>query len=196
LFSPWGPRYNNRSPKIEENDPETNTLREIKNIFNKFNDLGYTIKFLLMPADAYGTEVNNLSQTFVTDYFKWLEDRTNKELKTLNQCDVEVKLWSEIREEQKNRYDTLSFEIDQNFNSYIKDGEFQNAMQVAKVFNPKNAQSSARKYCIERLVEGNIINEIYTPIKLSLVRKEKDTLDGPLKRIYLIKNRAPWLGGK
>ena len=45
-------------------------------------------------------------------------------------------------------------------------------------------------------MEGNIVNEVYSPLKLSLVRREKDALDGPLKRIYIVQNKAPWLGGK
>ena len=27
-------------------------------------------------------------------------------------------------------------------------------------------------------------------------RKEKDILDGPLKRVYIVKSMAPWLGGE
>lgn len=190
LFSPWGPRYNRGSSRIEETDPEVATLREIRAIFNRVGESGYTIDFLLMPADAYGTEVNSLSKDFVSDYFKWLEELAYKEL-----GEVKIKLWSTIRDEQRKRYDEFSGEIDQNFSDWIKDGEYRNAVKVARVFNPEKAEQSARRYCIERLVEGNIISEAYDPIKLSLVRKEKDSLDGPLKRIYIVQKRAPWLGG-
>jgi hypothetical protein len=188
LFSPWGPRYNRDSPRIERNDPEIATLKEIRTIFDRFEENGYKIDYLLMPADTYGTEVNGLSKEFVSDYFKWLEEWAYQEL-----GNVEVKPWSVIRDEQRKRYDELSSEINQNFSDWIKEGEYRNAVKVARVFNPERAEQSARKYCIERLVEGIIISEVYDPIKLSLVRKEKDSLDGPLKRIYIIQNRAPWL---
>ena len=45
-------------------------------------------------------------------------------------------------------------------------------------------------------MEGILVDQIYDPIKLSLVRKEKDILDGPLKRVYIVKSMAPWLGGE
>ncbi len=80
LFSPWGPRYNRDTSRIEETDAEIDTLREIRAVFDRFGESGYNIDFLLMPADAYGTEVNSLSKDFVNDYFKWLEDWTYKEL--------------------------------------------------------------------------------------------------------------------
>lgn len=191
LFSPWGPRYNRTSSRIEENDPEINTLREIKIVLDRFGSCGYNVDLLLMPADAYGTEVNSLPKDFVSNYFKWLEEWTYKEIGKVN-----VKLWSTIKDEQRKRYDELSGEIDQNFSDWIKDDEYENAVRVARVFNPKKAEQSARRYCIERLVEGNIISEVYDPIKLSLVRKEKDSLDGPLKRIYIVQKRVPWLGGE
>lgn len=191
LFSPWGPRYNRRSPRIAETDPEIATLREIRGILDRCRESGYSIDLLLMLADVYGTEINSLSPDFVREYCRWLEERAYKEV-----GEVKVKLWSAIRDEQRRRYDSLSRAIDQNFNEWIKKGEYQNAVGVAKVFSPGNAEQSARRYCRERVVEGIIISEVYDPIKLSLVKKEKDSLDGPLKRIYIVKNKAPWLGGE
>jgi len=187
VFSPWGPRYNRNTPKIEENDPEIATLREIRAIFDRFSESDYKINYLLMPADVYGTEVNSFPKEFVRDYFKWLKEWAYKEVR-----EVEVKLWSTIREEQRKRYDELSSEIDQNFSKWVNVFEYKDAIKAARVFNPKKVEESARRYCIERLVEGIIISETYDPIKLSLVRKEKDSLDGPLKRIYIVQNRAPW----
>lgn len=195
LFSPWGPRYKNGSPKIVEGDREITTLREINEIFWRLNTFGYRkLDFLLMPADAYGTEINTLSPGFVNDYFKYLEDCAYREL---GENRVEVKSWSSIRDERRDRYEELRREIKQDFDKLVKDGEYQRAVTVAKRFSPDDPAESARRYCIERLVEGKIINELYDPIKLSLVRKEKDALDGPLKRVYIIQPelRVPWMGG-
>ncbi len=188
LFSPWGPRYKKASPRIEKGDPELMTLDEIKEIFAVFGENGYDIDFLLMPADTYGTEINSLPAGFVSEYFKWLEECACTEL-----GNVTVKPWSVIREEQRSLYDKLRAEIDKNFSEFVGDGEYRRAVNVAKRFSPKSEESS-RQYCIERLVEGNIISAAYDPIKLSIVRKEKDSLDGPLRRIYVVANRAPWLG--
>lgn len=158
LFSPWGPRYNKDTPEIKESDPEIATLREVSSILNRFRESGYDIDFLLMTADAYGTEVNNLSKEFVADYFKYLEECVYREV---GKAGVSVKAWSSIRDEQRTRYDELVEEIDRNFYDWIKEGEYKNSLRVAKFFNPDNAEESSRRYCIERLTEGNIINEIY-----------------------------------
>ena len=194
LFSPWGPRYNRSTPIIENSDPETQTLGEIREVFETFRSFGYNINFVLMPADAYGTEVNSLSPQFVDEYFKRVEDLATRTLDSV--ANVDIKRWSLIRQENRDRYSGLRDEIDEKFSNWIKDKEFRNAIKVASVFNPKEAKASARRYCIERLVEGILINEVYNPIKLSIVKKEKDKLDGPLKRIYVVGNRAPWLGGE
>ena len=195
LFSPWGPRYNRDTPRIENRDPETSTLREMQSVFERFGDRGFDIDLLLMPADTYGTEINGLSEGFVKEYFSWLEEWAYKEL---GESRATVKPWSAIREEQRDLYDRLRTEISQNLFDLIEEDEYRKAAKVAKIFNPEKAGESARQYCIERLVEANIISEVYDPIKLSLVRKEKDALDGPLKRIYVIsgQNRAPWLKGE
>ncbi len=194
LFSPWGPRYNSMDDyRISEQDPEIKTLKEIKEIFEQFKAKGYMLDFLLMPADVYGTEINSLKKKFVEDYFKDLECQVYN---LLGKADITIKSWSEIREENKNKYKELSEKFNENLAEYIKERTFKKNIEVAKNFNPEKAGESARRYCIERLVEGEIINDKYNPIKLSLVRKEKDILDGLLKTIYIIENKAPWLGGK
>ena len=193
LFSPWGPRYNslyspvNRtSPLVQKTDPEMDTLREIKTILAEFRARGYVVDFLLMPADVYGTEINRLPRQFVGDYFESLEDAARKEIP-----DLTLKPWSSIREENSSRYEELKAAIERNFD--YERSEYLKAVRVAKVFNPGMPEESARRYCIERTIEAIIISEVYDPIKMGLVRKEKDALDGPLKRVYIVQERAPWL---
>ena len=163
FFSPWGPRYNNNSPIIKEYDSEIMTLRELKTILQTFREKGYTPDLLLMPADAYGTEINGLSETFVDDYFKSLEEWTHKEL---GETKVRVVRWSHVRDEQRELYDTLCQRVDQAFDEYINGRIYRNSIEVAKVFNPNQAKESARKYCIERIVEGEIISRVYNPINI------------------------------
>lgn len=196
FFSPWGPRYNRKESKIDKEDLEIRTLKEIEEIFKEFNLRDYKINFILMPADVYGTEINNLPEQFVSNYFSYLGDLARLILGSL--AKISIAPWSKIRTENREKYEKLKREIDNRFFDFIKGGEYEKAFETACFFNCENeqrAKMSARKYCIERLVEGNIISEVYDPIKLSLVRKEKDALDGPLRRIYIIKNKAPWMGG-
>ncbi len=192
IFSPWGPRYKKNTAKIVAGDPEIDTLREINQVFGRLVENNYKIRFLLMPADTYGTEINGLDKNFVKEYFKCLENAAYSELAKV--ADVEVMPWSRITEICKS-YEEIKREIEVNFSARIGDSEYERAVNTARRFNPRNAEQSARKYCIERATEAEIIQSLYEPIKMSLVRKEKDSLDGPLKRIYIIGKRAPWLRG-
>ncbi len=193
LFSPWGPRYGTRRSEITEDDPELKTLREVSCVIQFFNGEGYEIEYLLMPADAYGTEVNGLPKTFVSDYFKWLKQAAEKIIGV--NCRLIVKPWSEIRMENKDSYEKLAAETGGNLSQKMPEGEYKRSVEVARKFNPENPEENARKYCIERIVEAKIVETCFNPIKMSLVRKEKDTLDGELKRIYILPEglRAPWL---
>lgn len=190
LFSPWGARYRRSSPRIERDDAEIATLQELRDILAAIKSFGYDVSFLLMPADAYATEINNLPKEFVDEYFAALRDAAFRELED----SVLVKPWSEIRVENSADYAALKAEAE---NSLRRRGSLREkyyaALKAARNFNPRNAAESARKYCAERFAEGCLIAQLFDPIKLSLVRKEKDALDGPLKRLYVVRNRAPWL---
>ncbi|MBI1972238.1 MAG: hypothetical protein HYS53_02960, partial [Candidatus Aenigmarchaeota archaeon] len=193
LFSPWGPRYQNSSPEIKESDPEIATLKEMRTALYQFSAAGYVPNLLLMPADVYGTEINGLPERFVREYFKWLEEAA---LATLGGvADVNIMPWSEIRSNNKKRYAELKRGFEKEFVALVKPGEFAKAVKVAAAFGSGRPEQDAKRYCVERMAEAEVIYSAFKdPIKLSLVRKEKDALDGPLKRIYIIKNRAPWMG--
>ena len=168
------------------------TLQEIGEIFGKLSEKGFQVRFLLMPADLYGTEINSLSPVFVKDYFQSLEERAREQLSSTSE--VIVRPWSLIRERFW-RYESFQQEVAEDFSRFVSTSEYNSALKTAQAFNPQKREESARAYCIERVVEGRIIEELYSPIKLSLVRKEKDMLDGPLKRLYVVskQNRAPWM---
>lgn len=194
FFSPWGPRYKNKSSLIRSEDPEMRTLQELGEIFGTLSEKGFPVRFLLMPADLYGTAINGLSPNVVQDYFKSLEERAREKLSVTSE--VLVRPWSQIRERSW-LYESLQEEVTEDFSRFVSATEYNSALKTAQAFNPQKIEESARAYCVERVVEGRIIEKLYSPIKLSLVRKEKDMLDGPLKRLYVIseQNRAPWLAG-
>ncbi len=193
LFSPWGPRYKTDDPKIWEGDPECRTLGEIREVLDVCAQYGIKAELLLMPADVYGIEINARSPEFVREYFKYLEECAYREI---GEARVLFRPWSAIRGSRWVRYEELRGEVDLDFFKWVKKGRYNSTIGVAKVFNPSNPVESARRYCIERVVEGIMVQETFTPVKLSLVRAEKDALDGPLSRLYVIQNMAPWLGGK
>lgn len=194
FFSPRGPRYKNKDSLIRTGDPEMQTLQDIGEIFRTLSEEGFQVRFLLMPADLYGTAINGLSPVFVKDYFQSLEERAQEKLSVASE--VLVRPWSQIRERSW-LYESLQEEVTEDFSKFVSATEYNSALKTAQAFNPQKREESARAYCVERVVEGRIIEKLYSPIKLSLVRKEKDMLDGPLKRLYVIseQNRAPWLAG-
>ena len=191
VFIPWGPRYNKTSPIITAGDAELATLNELRDSLSFFNNAEFPIDLLIMPADVYAKEINTLSSDFVDSYFTQLEYRVQEYLSPV--ANITISPWSEIRATYADRYNELRKDVTENFEDRIDPLQFLGAIKAAKFFNPKKAEQSARAYCIERFVEGFLINEVYEPVKMSLVRKEKDALDGPLQRIYIVENRAPWL---
>jgi len=188
LFSPWGPKYSGDS----DLENETRTLQELRERLKKFREKNCRTNFLLMPADLYGAEINQLPSSSIEEYFKILSELTFEILG--NSTNITITPWSQIRGKNYRRYQELRKQFDKEFNQKVKRGQYERALVVARIFNTSNPEDSARRYCIERLAEGCLIEEVYSPVKLSLVRKDKDILDGPLPRIYVIKNRAPWLG--
>lgn len=213
IFIPWGPRYSPVSRNgnsdgiyspgaatIKEGDAEIKAMGELKGIFSVFSQLA-PIKILIMEADAYGTEINRIPPWFVRTYFSNLERVLTEELSPSPSSNpdprfpisVVFKPWSEIRKENQQEYTRLTDEIKRCLLHYISREQYLEAVKTARIFNPEKANESAIAYCAERLAEKEIIKNTIDPIKLSLVRKEKDSLDGDLPRLYIIKNKAPWL---
>jgi len=186
VFSPWGPKYSGEMDLI----PETKTLEEVRERL-KFAQNKLKTRYLLMPADLYGTEINRLSESAVKGYFERLSQLTYQILGETTS--VSIKPWSEIRSENYSRYEELLRKFTAEFDSQVGEDEYRKAIRISKIFGSENPAESARRYCLERLIEAVLIDELFSPVKLSLVKKEKDILDGPLPRIYIISNRAPWL---
>jgi hypothetical protein len=188
LFSPWGPRYSykSRGTEIRAGDPEIDTLEEMGEVIEAVREAGISPTLYIMFADLYGTEINGLPEQAVEDYFRSLKETTEGIVD-----DCQVTRWSDIR--KASRYEELKEEIERDFYYFIGPRTMRGMIRVSANFNPKDPEGAAKRYGVERVAEAIIIDEWLEPIKLSLVRKEKDVLDDPLPRIYVIRNRGPWL---
>ena len=144
FFSPWGPRYKIKDPEIGGSSPEMATIRELREIFEAMVGFGLKPKLLLMPADAYGIEINNLSPNFVLQYFNSLARMVVGELGDL--INVEITPWSAIREENMDLYRQLSErradELNEKYALLLR-----TAMRTARVLNPQNERGQCKKVC-------------------------------------------------
>lgn len=193
FFSPWGPRYKIKTTEIKETSAEISTLKEIEEILENFVDLGFRVRFVIMPADTYGTDINNLSQGFVDVYFNSLNKAVQdvmSPLTTSGNLVIDFTHWSRIKSENLEEYSRIRETLPQ----LPLDGLMRDALRKAKVMNPNDIDRSASKYVEERVTEAILIDRLYNPIKLSLVKKENDGADlQSFMRVYVIKNKAPWM---
>ncbi|MBU1201710.1 MAG: hypothetical protein KJ583_06490 [Nanoarchaeota archaeon] len=183
LFVPWGPKYNYVEKGITVGLPEKQTIAELKCLVDFFKENNYKPNLFLMFADSYGTEINSLPVDVVKGYFSNLEKYVGDSL------DCKPLWWSKIKDSK--RYFELKNDVEKNFFDYVDKDVYEDNLMTAKKF--KGGADSAKIYSLERVTEGLLIEELYSPIKLSLVKKEKDALDGPLKRLYVIESRKPWM---
>jgi hypothetical protein len=195
FFMPWGPRYKTKEHTVDATSPEMATLTELREIFEQLVGFGYRPRVILMPADVYGTEINNLAPDFVERYFASLTTAAKVEFGEI--VNLYVRPWSFLRGSNADLYEQLRQDFSERIGSDAELSKLmRNALRKARVMNPSEAEGSARRYVLERLIEAEIIGKLYKPIKLSVVRKENDELDGDsLPRIYVVANKAPWMIG-
>ena len=193
LFSPWGPPYRRQKAVIRDQDAEIGTLREITETVEAFEKNQFPVLFLLMPADSYGININGLEKALVMDYFGYLEERVQK---GIGKEKTTVVPWSSIKTKNKTQYKKLKQSIERDFYQWVKYGQYKNAVRTARFFGKGSPEKTAKRYCVERLVEGILIDELYSPIKISLAEKGNDIFDGPLSRVYLIQDKRPWMFGE
>lgn len=177
---------------------ENAVLDELRLVQEAVQAKGVSMQLTIMPADAYATEVNNITDTNILSYFDAV-DRTVCKKWGDDVC--KVLPWTTIRQKNAARYGQLLCETTPDkIRKVIPGGMIDNAFKSARRFNPnKSAQEqeqAAFRYLRERLVESILIEETMKPIKLSLVDPAKDSrVDGPLPRLYIIPEqiRFPWL---
>lgn len=188
LFIPWGVRPEGQ-PKYEQQ-----VLDRIKTFQDSLKLRNVNAKVLLMPADLYATEVNNIDMKLTDDYFRLIGNLA---------CDrsFEVKSWSQIRTENKETYKRRAGELTPKvIQQTIGIGKVLDAIDTARRRSGytlrKQIENAAYAYLRERVCEAEIVESIYRPIKLSMVTKNKDNIvDRDLPRVYIIPTELqfPWL---
>ena len=114
FFSPWGPRYKIKTTEIDKSSPEMATLIEVKEILEGFIGYGFKIRFLVMPADTYGTDINGLSESFVSGYFNSLRNVIQGIMNPLTEegrLNISFVPWSMIKEENLEEYSRIKADI-------------------------------------------------------------------------------------
>lgn len=189
LFVPWGVR-----PRGEIR-LEANLLDRLESVKNLLNQRGIPSQILVMPADIYATEINQqVNPDQAMNYFDRISQMVLK-------VGFEVKPWSEIRAENIEMYiqrkaELTEEEIKRIVGPNILKKAFSSAERRSGYKQQTDIEKSAFAYLRERIIEGEIINDIYQPIKISAAAKYKDdNIDGPLPRIYIIPPNLmfPWL---
>lgn len=188
LFTPWGVGLK-ENLKVAEL-----VLDRIRLISNLLSQRNLNINCLLMPADLYATEINSIDSDLTTRYFEFV----TKEAVLRG---FKVKPWSEIRQENLERYRVLLSQLDKKvIREVLSYNTIDNAIEAAKRRNQglsqKNIENAAFAYLRERICEAEIIEAVYKPIKISAVGKNKDNyVDCELPRLYIIpeKEQFPWL---
>ncbi|MEK9143510.1 MAG: hypothetical protein AAB481_02700, partial [Patescibacteria group bacterium] len=153
---------------------------------------------LIMPADVYAIEINGDNPDRVTTYFSEIRVAAND-------LGFSVQPWSAIREQNLDLYEEiLQWECSPEalFRSTPKalwyDGLFPAALSRNSALGEDAVHQSAFRYLQERIVEARVIEAVYTPIKLSMVSKQKDDIvDRELPRVYILEKelKFPWLKG-
>ena len=184
FFTPWGPKYTYKEKGIGVGEPERLTLDELGKINRYFSqELGISTEWRIMFADIYGTQINGLPEDKVNGYFANLEEEISKMPGFMTMW------WSKTKDCK--RYAELEKQVTGSFFDYIAPEIFSKNIEKSKELG--GDESNARAYSVERVVEGLLIQEMYDPLKFSLVASKNDVLDGPLRRVYVVENRKPWL---
>lgn len=183
IFIPWGFRAQG-----EFGGKELEAMGWIDDILSVIRRRRITFQALLMPADIYAIEINNLPVRAVEEYFLTVEEEAKK-----RSC--QVLPWSQIRNNNLQQYKALcrkytNKEIKKILPPYI----IISAIKAAEKRRQK--EDRAFDYLRERLCEAEIIEETFRPVKLSMVAKNKDEgVDIKLPRLYLLPEwlQFPWL---
>lgn len=189
LFVPWGVRPEGK-PRLE-----VVVMDRLQAIETNLLQKGVNACILIMPADVYATEVNTqVDQIQVNEYFAYIE-------KIATERGFLVKPWSEIRAENLVDYQTKVKDLtNEAIRALMGAKKIETAMGAAirrsGYTTLGDVENSALAYLRERIIEAEIIESLYQPVKISVVAKVRDDIvDGDLPRIYLFppELQFPWL---
>ncbi len=183
IFIPWGFRAQGGF-----GGKELEAMKWIDDILSVIRQRRITSQTLLMPADIYAIEINNLPVNAVEEYFLTIEQEAKKR-------SYQVLPWSKIRNNNLQQYKVLRRKYtNEEINRILPPYIIISALKAAEKRGQKN--DCAFAYLRERLCEAEIIEETFRPVKLSLVAKNKDEgVDLNLPRLYLLPEylQFPWL---
>lgn len=188
LFVPWGVR------PAGEIRLEFSVIEKLQNVKNQLNKFGVKAQILIMTADSYATEINKqVDPDAAIKYFSSIQAIAQEN-------DFDYTTWSRIRKENFVIYQKLFREITEDtiretIDQETISGALKSSARRSGNFSRRAVEQAAFAYMRERLIEGQLIDAVYKPIKVSAVVKYKDSLDGPLPRIYVIpqEEQFPWL---
>ncbi len=183
IFIPWGFRTEGQFGW-----KETETMNKINEILSLVNQRKINQQVLIMLADIYATEINNLPVSAVKEYFFTVEQEAKKR-------SYQVLPWSKIRNNNLRQYEVLCQKYtNEEINKILPQYVINSALKAAE--KRGQTKNCSLAYLRERLCEAEIIEERFKPVKLSMVAKNKDEgVDLNLPRLYLIPEylRFPWL---
>lgn len=190
IFVPWGVR-----PKGEFGQTERAAFDRLTRVQNILTTRNIRSNLLFMPADLYATEINNqVAIKEANDYFGTVTtEATNR--------GFTVAPWSVLRQTYRDLYNLRASqltaeEIIRILSPNKVSGALDTASRRSGYTDQQDMQNAAFAYLRERICEAEIIEDVYKPIKVSVVPKNKDTeVDRDLPRLYLIPPavQLPWL---
>jgi hypothetical protein len=184
FFQPWGCCYSERT-KLSKRALESLNRNEF--LLNELEMRGMNPKLLVMMADTYAIDINGWPKDLVMRFYSNLKDAIGD-----MSANFEVIYWSDIVSKNKGLYSTIKGSIKND--SRTTEPYYEEALNSAFGFSKNNPYISAAEYVVERLVEGQLIDKLYEPVKLSLSSRSKDVTDGPLPVIYPRGvEQFPWL---
>ncbi len=153
----WGPPYEGQGQQdifSSKNSPESRMANEIEATISNLGSVGVQLQPILLYADVYGTEINQISSQEVNTYFSRLKERFSTFAIPLS--------WSEVRENNFEQYSTYKTNFIESI-SDVSDESVRNSMMIQEKLGRSltlpRARELALKYKIERLTEGKILNE-------------------------------------
>jgi hypothetical protein len=191
LFIPWGVRIDGQF-----GDNELKVMSRIQSLQEQLQKRRINTEVLLMPADLYATEVNNqVNPAQSENYFATVSEAAK------NKFGFTVKPWSEIRTENLGRYQARAEQLTEDaIRRLLTKQKVTDAIDAAGrrsgYQETKDIQAAAFRYLRERIIEAEIVDDTYNPVKVSAVPRNKDNeIDGPLPRLYLFSSEEqfPWL---
>lgn len=152
LLAIWGPPYERQgNDKIfDSGSPEEEMAQALINVVNRVNKLVKT-KLVILYADFYGTEINNMDRETVSKYGKQIRKRF---------ADAEFICWSKLRRENSPNYQFYLEQLENSTSRPTKE-EVKRALimqnKIGKTPTLQQAEAAAKKYKQERTIEGRIL---------------------------------------